>query len=492
MKPIVTSHLIAFSIALAFIAPAASIATADNADGTQSARLIVGNAAPDYNSLPTFLFSGGELKPVAKVTKDRHRFIVFCDSDGEDLAVDVSELTKRITALKFPDIQLYVVIPATPDELSVAVAKQISLTGKAFDKILPDARLIAADREMIRKAFLIQVGKLFPGVDLNLLLQDPDDQPVTQAILISKEGVIEWAGDIAWADRPMEQLVAGNWDRSVTEMACRLSEALFFDMKFHADVSKAEFRTHYNISLDYPFWVTRLRGPYVDTMRPTLVSRRVNYSKPLLGCIEAEAKGQRDEALQLLAESTLAVTCRLLSMDQYWNRRSAVSFLKGLQTTLAANTMVSAEVSDSDLKARLEFHRQSLGRWVAILRATEAGDLQTVDTLIAGLPEAEVKDNEIGILRCRIDTCLASSRPEAVNSLQQVLAFVGTFKGFDRSDFRSGTVRGYILTLARKRLSEAKPISDEMREFLLDLKNSRSFQAGQSRRRADTLIRDGK
>lgn len=487
MNTFLSRHLLVFGVGLLCIATAIPVAAADNGGRTNSPWLMVGDRAPDLNAFPTFTVVDGKLQPVTDVKNDRHRLFVFCESKGEDLAFDLFEVAEQIETSKRPGIQTCVIFSAMPDDVSRVMARRIPLTKKTYAQLFSGALLVTADLETLRKTARLDVGNSLLRFGQQSLAGDPQTESEIQAILFSKQGIIEWMGDLTWADRPMDQLIAGDWDRSVTETALRFSESLFFDMMFLADVgesdSNAQFQPQDNGQSDA---MVKWNGT-MARIRNKDGRFEINYAKPLLRCVEAEAKGERDTALRLLAESTLAVNCRLLTFDQYWRERSTVSFLAGLRTTLATNAMLTAELKDSETKAKLQAQRQSLARWVAILQAADEGDFRKVESLIAALPEDEVQDNAFGILRCRIDACLASSLPDALPALQQILEFKTSFRCFDdvvnSSQDRFEGINQSIVERAFGRLLEGKPIPKGIDPLLRKL--VRRYDSNRDQRQVD-------
>lgn len=484
MNTFLSKHLLMFGAGLLCIATASPVAAANDGDGdgTNSQWLTVGDQVPDLNAFPTFTGVDGKLQPVTQVKNDRHRLALCCQSEGEELAFTLAELAEPIEASKRPGIQTCVIFSATLDDVSRVMEKRIPLTKKTYAQMFSGALLVAAGRKTAQLGMRESLPKFADHSSLGL---KPDEVGLT-AVLFSKEGIIEWMGDITWADRPMDQLIAGEWDRSVTEMASRFSESLFFDMMFFAyygdPESNAQFQPQDRAKLD----ATINRHGFEIKIRNKDGGFELNYAKPLLRCFRAAAKGERDTALRLLAESTLAVNCRLLTFDQYWRHRSAVSFLAGLRTTLATNAMLIEELKDSETKAKLQAQRQSLDRWVAILQAAEEGNFKKTDSLIAALPEDEVKDNALGILRCRIEACLASSLPDALSELQKVLEFKDTVRDFDvvvKESIKSfdgvtagpsdefGGFAAYITNLTFARLLDQKPVPDGIQPFLEHLQS---------------------
>jgi hypothetical protein len=432
----------------------------------------VGSKAAGLSQLPRFTLADGKLKPEGNVNANRHRLLVFCESNGGELADEVENFIKRIPDAFPEQVQLCLVFAASEEQMANVLQRFGSGAEREGWGRLADALVILGSRKQHRKILGVEIGKPFPGMELSYLLQSQKQEIRTPAMLLGESGRIEWLGDLTWADGPMKQWVAGTWDRSVTELACRLSKVLFFELRFFVDGGK-QFSP---AALELGNRLKELTGDappdycmyaWGRNLCPAVFEQfNVNLLNPMMNCIEAESLGKRELALKLLVESTLAVDARVFAKDQYWYDRPVWALRRALRETIAISKSLAAQVSDAETKSRLASQQTSLSNWIKIVDIAQEGDFEKVEALIKALPKEDRQANVFGMTRCRVDACLIAGSAQAAKALRNVLEATRLPDKFTLGGNLSGiNVSRYIANNVQRRLLEGGTVSDEMRRF---------------------------
>jgi hypothetical protein len=430
--------------------------------------ITVGDQAPDLNPFSPFLVADGNLKTATDVKNNCHRLLVFCNLRQEEFAFDYPEFTKLVRQWVPPGVPLCVIVSIDREAFAALAQKRVPLQRETYGDLLPGALMIA-DGGWFRAVTGISASKPFPGMELLEWAEEGVEAP-TLALLVGQNGLVEWAGDLTWADRPVRRLIDGTWDRSITEMACKWSQTVFFQMRFSPYPELEAQSDTAEDTLVTAAW--GLQGMFVSKIG------QLNTAKPLAKCIKAESQGRHKRALELLAESVLSVDSRVLSRDQYWQFRTVGSFHQSLLDTIALNKKLAQRVDDDTLQSQLESQQRSLGRLIAIIKAARDGDFHQVDALIEKLPAEERANNDFGLLRCRVDALLSSEGPEAAEKLLQLLASVepldfGLLSNLclnqqwnDVANCSPVAIERYVVSAVLRQVLAGKPVAEELRTFV--------------------------
>lgn len=419
------NELFTFATLMACLLWPISAATAQSKDDTNDSRIVVGGKLADLNSLSWSTVIDGQIQPATNVKNDRLRLVVLCDLQGVDLKLGLPDFVQKLPQSTDRDVQVCVLFSASQQQMSDLLAKRIPLDRQTYGDLFSKTFLLTGDDQQLLGLSVLRANGLFPGLEAKYLNRTADLRIPT--LLLGQSGVIEWVGDLTLADRPTEQLIAGTWDRSITELASQLSETLFFEMRFFVEVGGTLEELRKQCETDKRGRYTLREGAAVDKR---MVGKFVgglqyvpelNVAKPLLLCMEAEAKGERQLAIDCLVESLLAVNFRVITLDQYWADRPVWSFLESLQKTIQINQQV-AKLVDDEVKKKLDAQQQSLRQTITLLQAAEAGDFRQVNSRIEEFSDQERQENRFGFLRCQIDACVKSGSAEAGVMLNQLLA----------------------------------------------------------------------
>lgn len=432
--------------------------------------VLVGKKLSGLTLVPWSTVTDGQIQPVLGIKNDRIRLLVLCDNDGKDLTLSLRDFAERLPESASKNLQVCVLFAASQQEVSDVLGKPIPRDSRTFGDLFSGALLATGGNRQLLGQSVLRASGVLPGFEAASFKQASAPDRFTPAILIGKSGFVEWVGDLKWSDRPMRQLIAGTWDRTVTELASRLSHTLFFEMRFYVEAGGTleKLREQFGTDEQGPFALTNgtvIQRQFVGGFLESLdYVPDLNVAKPLLFSIEAESKGERQSALDNLLESLLAVNLRVITRDQYWWGRPVGGFLKSLQEIIRINQQVANLVDDTG-KQKLSVQQQSLGQLIALLETVQAGDFQQVNSLIEAFSVEEQRKNQFGFLRCQVDAYVNSGSSDAGILLNQLLAQLPKQTKFTPSFSR---LRSYSQSAITKKLLAGDSCSEEIRAIAKD------------------------